>query len=188
MTAKLNWGRKSAQVCLVCCRHPAKTLCIHAGRFRCFFFFSFDQERPCLWIVWTFFSFFLHRCFVLWNHLLNNVVWLTMDLVCVSFWATQSIVASFFGGAYCIAQAVIAVLRHCVSLKHNFLPPPRAGYGSCSPRGVALETWQNDSNRQPTCWVSKCVSETENDNTETFQANCCTSWATLASTQWLVLC
>lgn len=32
-----------------------------------------DQERPCLCVVWI----FLHRCFVLQNHLLNDAVWLT---------------------------------------------------------------------------------------------------------------
>lgn len=89
--------------------------------------YPFDQERPCLCILS---EHFLHRCFVLQNHLLNDVVWLTMELTCIYS-------QTFF--KYFRIYLVMAASFLCVSLKHNYcFFFPNDCSNSSSPHGGAI--------------------------------------------------
>lgn len=92
LTAKQKLEGENALLCLVCYGYPAEDKVTLYPQRKVYAFFPFDQERPCLCIVGT----FLHRCFVLRNPLLNNVVWLTMELVCVFYGFIETIFTSSF--------------------------------------------------------------------------------------------
>lgn len=91
LTAKQNFRRSKTHNCALCVTDIQQKTSHFVPTTEGLCVFPFDQERPCLCIVWT----FLHRCFVLRNLLLNNVVWLTMDLVCGS-WRRETVIFLFW--------------------------------------------------------------------------------------------